>query len=110
MFKTMSIKSVILYIKFTIFESILNNYYNISSPQFRDPICGPLHHYIVNNIFLILNIYYSMLLFKLVYILSILYYLYWKYVLYTYINTYSRKVNLIMLTFNDNVSMKELYY
>ena len=51
MFKTMSIKSVILYIKFTIFESILNNYYNISSPQFRDPICGPLHHYIVNNIF-----------------------------------------------------------
>ena len=51
-----------------------------------------------------------MLLFKLVYILSILYYLYWKYVLYEYINTYSRKVNLIMLTLHDNVSMKELYY
>ena len=50
MFKTMSIKGVILYIKFTIFESILNNYY-ISSPRTRDPVFVPSHHYIVNNIF-----------------------------------------------------------
>ena len=35
----MNIKSVILYIKFTIFESILNNFYNISSPWTRDPVC-----------------------------------------------------------------------
>ena len=41
----MSIKSVILYIKFTIFESMLNNYYNISSPQTRDPIFGTLNRY-----------------------------------------------------------------
>ena len=67
----MSMKSVILYIKFTIFESILNNYYS-TSPRTLDSICTFTSLY-CKQYFLILKIYHFML-FKLVYILSILYY------------------------------------